>query len=234
VDTGPIGKPGSPCGETGHLPADILCEDMGMKLVFATNNEHKLREIKHMLGPGYEVAGLRETGITGDIPEPYPSLEENALAKARYVYERTGLNCFADDTGLEIKALGGAPGVFSARYASEEGPFHDQESSYRANMEKVLRLMKGITGRDACFRTVIALIMEGREYFFEGKIRGTILESPRGESGFGYDPIFLPEGKNRSFAEMNLQEKNRISHRGEAFRKLQEFLTSGKTSEWTV
>ncbi|MGC9471910.1 MAG: RdgB/HAM1 family non-canonical purine NTP pyrophosphatase [Bacteroidales bacterium] len=199
---------------------------MGIKLVFATNNEHKLREIKHMLGSGYEVAGLRETGINGEIPEPYPTLEENALAKARYVHKRTGLNCFADDTGLEIIALGGAPGVFSARFAAEEGPFPNQESSYRANMKKVLRLMEGIPRREARFRTVIALIMDGKEYFFEGQIKGTILDKPRGEGGFGYDPIFMPEGRSRSFAEMNLEEKNRISHRGEAFRKLQEFLTS--------
>lgn len=206
---------------------------MRIKLVFATNNAHKLQEIQHMLGPGYEVVGLRETGITEEIPEPYPSLNENALAKARYVYQRTGQNCFADDTGLEIKSLGGAPGVFSARYAANEGPFPNQESSYQANMKKVLRLMKGIPRREARFRTVIALIMEGREYFFEGEVCGTILETPRGEGGFGYDPIFLPEGKNKSFAEMNLQEKNRISHRGEAFRKLQKFLTPGKNPQGT-
>lgn len=183
-----------------------------------------------MLGSGYEVAGLRETGINEEIPEPYPTLEENALAKARYVHKRTGLNCFADDTGLEIIALGGAPGVFSARFADEEGPFPDQESSYRANIKKVLRLMEGIPRRQARFRTVIALIMNENEYLFEGQVKGTILDNPRGEMGFGYDPIFMPEGKNRSFAEMNLEQKNRISHRAEAFRKLQKFLTPGKTS----
>ncbi|KIO44391.1 MULTISPECIES: non-canonical purine NTP diphosphatase [Porphyromonadaceae] len=188
-----------------------------MKLVFATNNVHKLEEIKQMLGDPYTLVSLKEIQCFDDIPEEQDTLEGNALQKARYIHERYGIDCFADDTGLEIEALDMAPGVYSARYA---GTDHNSE----ANMKKVLSQMNGVTNRKARFRTVIALIINRKEYLFEGIVNGHILPSPKGDSGFGYDPIFQPEGFAQSFAEMNLADKNKISHRGRAVEKLCIFL----------
>ncbi len=185
-----------------------------MKIVFATNNAHKLREIQQLLGEEFEVVTPRECGIEEDIPEEQPSLEGNALQKARYIFERTGLDCFADDTGLEVEALCGEPGVRSARYATTEG--HDDE----ANKRLLLKNMEGKTNRKAQFRTAMALIVGGEEHLFEGIVRGDILCSEQGEGGFGYDPLFQPEGYSCSFAEMAPEEKNSISHRGRAIAKL--------------
>ena len=188
-----------------------------MKIVFATNNAHKLGEVAQVVGDKFELVTLRECGITEDIPENEPTLEGNALAKARYVYERTGLNCFADDTGLEVDALGGEPGVRSARYATDG---HDDE----ANKKLLLERMQGVGSRAAQFRTAVALIIGGKEYLFEGVVRGDISTEEHGEGGFGYDPLFLPEGGEKTFAEMSAEAKNEISHRGRAVRKLAEFL----------
>lgn len=189
-----------------------------MKLVFATNNRHKLEEITRMLKDKYEIISLEEIGCREEIPEDYETLQENALEKARYVKEHYGYDCFADDTGLEIEALGNRPGVYSARYA---GPAKNSED----NMHKVLGEMKGEENRKARFRTVIALLLGGEEHFFEGIVEGKILEQQQGEIGFGYDPIFCPEGYWQSFAEMPIEQKNQISHRGQAVRKLAEFLS---------
>lgn len=189
-----------------------------MKLVFATNNRHKLEEITRMLKDKYEIISLEEIGCREEIPEDYETLQENALEKARYVKEHYGYDCFADDTGLEIEALGNRPGVYSARYA---GPAKNSED----NMHKVLGEMKGEENRKARFRTVIALLLDGEEHFFEGIVEGKILEQQQGEIGFGYDPIFCPEGYRQSFAEMPMEQKNQISHRGQAVRKLAEFLS---------
>ena len=175
-----------------------------MKLVFATNNAHKLEEIKEMLGSRHEIVSLKEIQCHEDIPEEQDTLEGNALQKARYIHAKYGLDCFADDTGLEIKALNNAPGVYSARYA---GNAHDSE----ANMKKVLQEMQNIPERQARFRTVIALILGGKEYLFEGIVNGEILTSKHGHEGFGYDPIFRPEGFQESFAEMPLHAKNKPS-----------------------
>ena len=188
-----------------------------MKLVFATNNAHKLEEIREMAGGQYEIVSLKEIGCQEEIPEEQDTLEGNALQKARFVKERYGADCFADDTGLEIAALGGEPGVRSARYAGEG---HDSE----ANMRKVLAKMEGVDDRRARFRTVIALILDGEEHLFEGEVRGEILREKHGAEGFGYDPIFRPEGFAESFAEMSLDAKNAISHRGRATRALIGFL----------
>lgn len=188
-----------------------------MKLVFATNNEHKLKEISQLLDGKHEIVSLSEIDCHDDIPEDHDTLEGNALQKARYIKEHFGYDCFADDTGLEIEALDNRPGVYSARYA---GPAKDS----RENMIKVLREMEGVTNRNACFRTVIALILDGQEHLFEGRVDGKILTEQHGEAGFGYDPIFQPEGFQVSFAEMPMDEKNKISHRGRATQKLYEFL----------
>ena len=190
---------------------------MKMKLVFATNNAHKLEEIREMAGGQYEIVSLKEIGCQEEIPEEQDTLEGNALQKARFVKERYGADCFADDTGLEIAALGGEPGVRSARYAGEG---HDSE----ANMRKVLAKMEGVDDRRARFRSVIALILDGEEHLFEGEVRGEILREKHGAEGFGYDPIFRPEGFAESFAEMSLDAKNAISHRGQATRALIRFL----------
>ncbi len=189
-----------------------------MKITFATNNRHKLEEVAALLPSDYQVMTLRECGIVEDIPENEPTLEGNALAKARYLYERTEMNCFADDTGLEVDALGGEPGVRSARYATDG---HD----FEANNELLLRNLEGKESRAAQFRTVIALIWNGEEYLFEGVVRGEIAESYSGCEGFGYDPLFVPEGESRTFAEMTMEEKGDISHRGRAIRALVEFLS---------
>ena len=190
-----------------------------MKIVFATNNAHKLREVQQTVGDKFEIVSLRECGVVEDIPENEPTLEGNALAKARYIYSRTGLSCFADDTGLEVDALGGEPGVRSARYATDG---HDDEANKRLLLER----MEGKQNRGAQFRTAMALILDGEEYLFEGVVRGEILTQECGDGGFGYDPLFAPEGHSESFAEMSAEEKNAISHRGRAVRKLAEFLNN--------
>ena len=190
-----------------------------MKLIFATNNAHKLREVAEIVGEKFELLTLRDCGITEDIPEEQPTLEGNALQKARYIYERTGIDCFADDTGLEVDALGGEPGVRSARYATDG---HGDEANKRLLLER----MEGVESRGAQFRTAVALIMGGKEYLFEGIVRGQITHSELGDGGFGYDPLFVPEGYSESFAQMSAEQKNAISHRGRAVRALAEFLNS--------
>ncbi|MCE5346134.1 MAG: non-canonical purine NTP diphosphatase [Bacteroidales bacterium] len=188
-----------------------------MNLVFASNNQHKIREIRSILGNSFTLLSLNDVSIHEDIPEDEPLLEGNALSKARYVHNATGMNVFADDTGLEIEALNGLPGVHSARFAGE-----NKDSS--ANIKKVLLLLGKTENRKARFRTVIALILEKKEYLFEGIVNGSIISEKRGKEGFGYDPVFIPDGKNLTFAEMDLAEKNTISHRARAFEKLKEFL----------
>lgn len=192
-----------------------------MKIVFATNNKHKLEEITRLLDGQHEIVSLEQIGCHDDIPEDHDTLQENALQKARYVKEHYGYNCFADDTGLEIEALNFEPGVYSARYA---GAAKDSA----ANMRKVLEKMDGIENRKARFRTVIALLLHDKEYLFEGRVDGEILTEKHGEAGFGYDPIFRPDGFTASFAEMPLDEKNKISHRGRATQKLCEFLRTSQ------
>lgn len=188
-----------------------------MKIIFATNNSHKLSEVQAVLGSDFELVTPSMCGITEDIPEQQPTLEGNASQKAHYIYDRLGANCFADDTGLEVEALGGAPGVHSARYATDG---HD----FAANNRLLLKNLEGVENRKARFRTVIALILDGREYQFEGVVEGRIATSESGLEGFGYDPMFIPDGYDCSFAEMSADEKNAISHRGRAVRKLVEFL----------
>lgn len=172
-----------------------------MELVFATNNKHKVREISDLLDGDFKITGLSDLNITEEIPEDAETLEENALFKARYVHQKTNMNVFADDTGLEVTALGGAPGVYSARYAGESKSFDD-------NIDKLLREMQGATDRSARFRTVIALILDNKEYLFEGIVEGEIITERKGTGGFGYDPVFRATGSDKTFAEIPLQEKN--------------------------
>ena len=188
-----------------------------MDIVFATNNENKTREIRNILGNSFNLLSLNDLNINEDIPENEPTLEGNALHKARYVHKMLNMNVFADDTGLEIDMLNGLPGVKSARFAGEN-------KNSDANIEKVLAMMGKSKNRKARFRTVIALIMEGKEYLFGGIVDGMIIPNRRGTDGFGYDPVFIPEGETRTFAEMPLGEKNKISHRARAFEKLRLFL----------
>ena len=183
----------------------------------ATNNAHKLEEISAILGDEMELLSLKDIQCNADIPETADTLEGNAIQKANYIYENYGMDCFADDTGLEVEALNGAPGVFSARYA---GDGHDSE----ANMQKLLKELEGKENRKAQFRTAICLIMEGKEYLFEGIVKGSIIEEKRGGAGFGYDPIFVPEGYDQTFAELGNDVKNTISHRARAVEKLCAFL----------
>jgi len=184
-----------------------------MKLVFATNNAHKIKELQAIMGNRIQLLSLKDIGCNEEIPEEQATLEGNASQKAFFIYNKYGYNCFADDTGLEIDALNGEPGVYSARYAGEE-------KSAEANMDKVLVGLLKIKNRNARFRTVISLVIDGIEKQFEGLVEGTILNEKRGISGFGYDPIFQPEGFSKTFAEMNLTDKNKISHRGRAVEKL--------------
>ncbi|MFI3265037.1 MAG: RdgB/HAM1 family non-canonical purine NTP pyrophosphatase [Rikenellaceae bacterium] len=184
-----------------------------MKLIFATNNAHKLAEVSAVLGSEFQLVTPRECGVDEDIPETAETLEGNALQKAHYLKEKTGLDCFADDTGLEVEALNSAPGVRSARYATDG---HD----FEANNRLLLKNLEGIENRKARFRTVIALLQDGEEYLFEGIVEGEIATQHSGAEGFGYDPIFCPEGSSRTFAEMSPEEKNAISHRGRAVQKL--------------
>ncbi len=187
------------------------------ELIFATHNRHKLEEAVALAGASFVIKGLTEIRCFEEIPETADSLLGNARIKAEYVYRRYGVNCFSDDTGLEIDALGGRPGVYSARYAGENCDFHE-------NVLKVLREMEGQSNRNACFKTVIVLILNGEQYTFEGRVNGEIITQQQGMSGFGYDPIFRPRGFSKTFAEMSDKEKNLISHRGMAMRKLMEFL----------
>ena len=188
-----------------------------MELIFATHNAHKLEEIREAVPDFVKVMSLFDMGFSGEIPETGTTLAENASQKSRYVKERFGADCFADDTGLIVDALGGAPGVYSARYAGEN-------ASYDDNVEKLLRALNGRNDRKARFCTVISLLLDGREYFFEGTVEGRILEGRRGEGGFGYAPVFMPDGFDRTFAQMSLDEKGLISHRGRAVRAMADFL----------
>ena len=190
---------------------------MKKKLVVATNNAHKLEEISAILGNVMELLSLKDIHCNADIPETADTLEGNARQKAMYIHENYGMDCFADDTGLEVEALNGAPGVFSPRYA---GDGHNSE----ANMQKLLKELEGKENRKAQFRTAICLIMEGKEYLFEGIVKGHIIEEKRGGAGFGYDPIFVPEGYDQTFAELGNDVKNTISHRARAVEKLCTFL----------
>jgi XTP/dITP diphosphohydrolase len=189
------------------------------RLVFATNNSHKLKEIKEILEGKYDIVSLKDIGFSGDIPETGETLHDNASQKAHYIHDIYKTDCFADDTGLEVDALNGEPGVYSARYAGEN-------CSYSDNVRKLLNQMEGKTLRSARFKTVISLILDGKEYFFEGVVEGKIVENPKGDSGFGYDPVFMPEGYDKTFAQMPPGLKNKISHRGKAVKKLAEFLKS--------
>ncbi|MCQ2283942.1 MAG: non-canonical purine NTP diphosphatase [Bacteroidales bacterium] len=191
-----------------------------MEIVFATHNQHKTQEAKAIVGPNWTLKDLHEIGCHTDIPETADTLMGNALQKAQFVVGHYHMNCFADDTGLEIESLDGRPGVFSARYAGEKCSFAD-------NVNKVLSEMKGMTNRKACFKTVIALILDGETYYFEGRVDGQITTEPHGEGGFGYDPIFLPDGYDKTFAELGMDVKNKISHRGRAMQKLMAFLNNG-------
>lgn len=188
-----------------------------MEILFATNNAHKLSEVQAVLGDGFRLVTPRDCGVTEEIPETQPTIEGNALQKARFLHRRTGRDCFADDTGLEVAALGGAPGVHSARYATDG---HD----FAANNRLLLKNLEGTTDRRARFRTVVALILGGEEHLFEGIVEGRIVEAERGGEGFGYDPLFVPEGCDKTFAEMDAAEKNAVSHRGRAVRRLAEYL----------
>lgn len=188
-----------------------------MKIIFATNNAHKLSEVQAVLGDGFELVTPRMCGVEEDIPETAATLEGNASQKSHYLYEKTGLDCFADDTGLEVEALGGEPGVHSARYATDG---HD----FAANNRLLLKNLEGKENRRARFRTVISLIDGGEEHLFEGIVEGHIIDHESGSEGFGYDPLFVPDGFDRTFAEMTAEEKNAVSHRGRAVRKLVAYL----------
>ena len=192
-----------------------------MELILASNNKHKLEEIRAILGNEYKIVSLNDLGCHEEIPETQDTLKGNALQKGSFIYERYHKNCFADDTGLEIEFLGNQPGVYSARYAGEHCSFED-------NMNKVLAEMGDTNHRKACFKTVIALILDGKEYFFEGRVDGEILRERHGREGFGYDPIFQPIGYQKSFAELSAEEKNRISHRGRAIQQLANFIKNLK------
>jgi XTP/dITP diphosphohydrolase len=186
-------------------------------LIFATNNAHKIAEIQSLVGPDFSIIDMKSAGIDIDIPEPHHTLNENALEKAQTIFNITKTNCFSEDTGLEIEALNGAPGVKSARYAGED-------RNFQANIDKVIDQLKNIENRKAQFRTVICLIWEGQTQYFEGICKGHISLTMQGEKGFGYDPIFVPEGSKKSFAEMSMEEKNIFSHRQKAVSQLFEFL----------
>lgn len=186
-------------------------------LIFATNNQHKVDEIKHIIGSRYHILSLEEADIVIDIPEPYDTLEENAKGKSKVIHDLTNQNCFSEDTGLEVEALNGEPGVKSARYAGEA-------KNFSANIEKLLQNLQGKTNRRAQFRTVISLIIGNEQRLFEGISKGVITEVPCGEGGFGYDSVFIPEGSDRTFAQMTMDEKNNYSHRRKATDKLIQFL----------
>ncbi len=195
-----------------------------MELVFATNNRHKLTEIRNLLGRKHRILSLDDVGIHTEIPEDFPTLEQNASQKAWFIYHASNKNCFADDTGLEVDALAGEPGVYSARYSRTGEPAFPDMEIVEGNIHKLLLKLKDRKERSARFRTLICLIIGGEEYIFEGRVEGKIIDYPRGSGGFGYDPVFVPEGYHQTFAEMDLAEKNKISHRANAMNKLVEFL----------
>ena len=186
-------------------------------LIFATNNQNKVQEVRAVSGTIFNIITLKEAGIDIDIPEPHDTLEANATEKSKTIFEITKQNCFSEDTGLEVEALNGEPGVKSARYAGEDRSFDD-------NIEKLLSKLKPFENRLARFRTVISLILDGKEYFFEGICNGKIIEERKGSNGFGYDPVFIPTGSDKTFAEMDMAEKNKFSHRKKAMEKLISFL----------
>jgi XTP/dITP diphosphohydrolase len=194
------------------------------ELIFATHNQHKAREIQAILSDQYRVLSLGDVKFQDPVPENEDSLEGNASQKAWYIHHMLGVDCFADDTGLEVDCLNGAPGVYSARYADLTDDRKSGEPASEANIRKLLAQMRGKTNRKARFRTIISLILEGKEYTFEGMVKGVILDRRRGSGGFGYDPVFLPTGYTDTFAEMSLEQKNRISHRAIAVSKLVMFL----------
>lgn len=193
-------------------------------IVFATNNRHKLKEIGDKIGTEFRLFGLEDLDIREEIPEDFHTLEENASQKAWYIFNKFKKNCFADDTGLEVEALNNEPGVFSARYSRIGVPVYTDLEIAEANIRKLLDNMQGIDNRHARFRTIIALVLAGKEYRFEGIVNGRIIDEKRGTEGFGYDPVFIPEGYSQTFAEMDLTMKNRISHRAKAVEKLVKFL----------
>ena len=186
-------------------------------IIFATNNQNKVEEVRAVLGGQFNIITLKESGIDIDIPEPYDTLEANATEKAKTIFKLTNKNCFSEDTGLEVAALNGEPGVKSARYAGDSRSFED-------NIDKLLTNLKSADNRAARFRTVISMILDGEEYFFEGICAGEIISERRGTNGFGYDPVFIPTGSNKTFAEMDMAEKNKFSHRKKAMEKLIGFL----------
>ena len=192
-----------------------------MKLIFATNNQHKIDEIRAVIKNKLEIITLKEAGINIDIPEPFDTLEENAACKSRTIFEMTGTDCFSEDTGLEVMALNGEPGVKSARYASISN-----NQSFDANIEKLLSNLADKPNRSARFRTIISLLIDGKETFFEGICDGKIIGQKRGSQGFGYDPVFIPDGSTKTFGEMEMSEKNQFSHRNKATKKLVAFLNS--------
>jgi XTP/dITP diphosphohydrolase len=194
-----------------------------MKLIFATNNQHKIDEIRSVISDEFELLTLKEAGIDIDIPEPYNTLEENASGKSTTIYEMTGTNCFSEDTGLEVNALNGEPGVKSARYAGDG-------RSFDANIDKLLINLSGKPDRSARFRAVISLLIDGKESLFEGICEGKIIEEKRGEQGFGYDPVFIPAGATKTFGEMSMVEKTKYSHRAKAVEKLVAFLNKLRTN----
>lgn len=198
-------------------------------LVFASNNAHKLEEIRAILGEDFDIKSLSDIGCHADIPETGATFRDNALQKAKYVKEHFGYDCFADDSGLEVEALNGEPGVFSARYAAKNGCTHDAADKDNANMDMLLQKLAALPADlypkwNACFRTSIALIYKGEEHFFDGIVKGHIISQKRGTGGFGYDPIFIPEGYDKTFAELGNEVKNGISHRARAVAKLAQFL----------
>ena len=195
-----------------------------MKLVLASNNKHKLEEMRAILGDKVEILSLLDINCHDEIPEEQDTIEGNALQKARYIHDKFGIDCFADDTGLEVECLNGEPGVYSARYAGEHPTFDD-------NIAKLLANMEGLENRKARFRTAIALLLGGKEYIFEGEVNGMIIKEYRGHNGFGYDPVFLPDGYSQTFAELPAEIKNKISHRGNAAKKLAEFLNKTNANE---
>ena len=201
---------------------------MQHKIVFATNNPHKLKEIQSLLGNHFQLLSLKEIDFEGDIPENQTTLEGNALEKARYIFDKYAFPCFADDTGLEVEALGGDPGVYSARYAGPLQNYGSEEKRSAANISKLLAKLSGNLNRNARFRTVIAYLDGKEEHFFEGTVNGSIIDVRRGSDGFGYDPVFIPEGYKVTFAEMPLSEKNKISHRARAFAGLVEYMKGFK------
>ncbi len=194
------------------------------ELIFATNNGNKIKEISALLDKSIKLLSLQDIGFSGDIPETYPTIEQNALQKTQYVYDKYKLPCFADDTGLEVEALNNEPGVLSARYAGEKNNFTSIDELTEANIIKLLDKLKDKTNRKARFKTVISLIIDKQAYSFEGIVNGQIINEKKGKQGFGYDPVFLPDGYNITFAEMPLEIKNTISHRAKAINKLVSFL----------